>query len=40
MPKELQARPHEVMFFMAMKDGPAYGYELANRFAKIIAFGF
>jgi len=27
--------PYEVMFFLALKDGPAYGYELATRFRKM-----
>jgi PadR family transcriptional regulator PadR len=27
-----QAGPYEVLFFLAMKGGPAYGYELARRF--------
>jgi DNA-binding PadR family transcriptional regulator len=32
---EAQPRPYEVMFYRAMKDGPAYGYELAARFGKM-----
>src|SRR5208337_3474305 len=35
MAKGFQARPYEVMFFLALKDGPAYGYELATRFKKM-----
>jgi DNA-binding PadR family transcriptional regulator len=35
MAKEAQPRPYEVMFYMAMKDGPAYGYQLAARFRKM-----
>lgn len=35
MPKEALPRPYEVMFYMAMKDGPAYGYQLAARFRKM-----
>jgi DNA-binding PadR family transcriptional regulator len=30
--KSFQAGPYERMFFLIMKDGPAYGYELAERF--------
>jgi DNA-binding PadR family transcriptional regulator len=33
--KGLNAGPYEVMFFMALKEGPAYGYELARRFNKM-----
>jgi DNA-binding PadR family transcriptional regulator len=33
--KGFQAGPYEVMFFLAIKDGPAYGYELAARFRKM-----
>jgi DNA-binding PadR family transcriptional regulator len=33
--KELQAGPYELMFFLAMREGPAYGYELAGRFEKM-----
>ena len=29
MAKGFQTGPYEVMFFLALKDGPAYGYELA-----------
>ena len=32
---EAQPRPYEVMFYMAMRDGPAYGYQLAARFRKM-----
>jgi DNA-binding PadR family transcriptional regulator len=32
MAKGFQAGPYEVMFYLALKDGPAYGYELATRF--------
>jgi PadR family transcriptional regulator PadR len=35
MAKEAEPRPYEVMFYMAMRDGPAYGYELAARFRKM-----
>jgi DNA-binding PadR family transcriptional regulator len=35
MAKETLPRPYEVMFYMAMKDEPAYGYELAARFRKM-----
>ena len=35
MPKGFQAGPYEVMFFLALRDGPAYGYELATRFGKM-----
>ncbi|MGA2790454.1 MAG: PadR family transcriptional regulator [Candidatus Bathyarchaeia archaeon] len=35
MAKGFQAGPYEVMFFLALKDGPAYGYELAMRFKKM-----
>jgi DNA-binding PadR family transcriptional regulator len=35
MAKEALPRPYEVMFYMAMKDGPAYGYQLATRFRKM-----
>jgi len=31
----LQVSPYELMFFMAMRDGPAYGYELAGRFQRM-----
>jgi len=27
--------PYELMFFLVMKDGPAYGYELGARFNKM-----
>jgi DNA-binding PadR family transcriptional regulator len=32
MIKGFPIAPYEVMFFLVMKDGPAYGYELATRF--------
>jgi DNA-binding PadR family transcriptional regulator len=32
MAKGIQIGPYEIMFFLALKDGPAYGYELAKRF--------
>jgi len=35
MAKGFQTGPYEVMFFFALKDGPAYGYELATRFRKM-----
>ena len=35
MAKEPEPRPYEVMFYMAMRDGPAYGYQLAARFRKM-----
>ena len=35
MAKGFQTGPYEVMFFLALKDGPAYGYELARRFKKM-----
>ena len=35
MAKEADPRPYEVMFYMAMRDGPAYGYQLAARFRKM-----
>ena len=35
MAKAAQPRPYEVMFYMAMKEGPAYGYQLATRFRKM-----
>jgi DNA-binding PadR family transcriptional regulator len=35
MAKEALPRPYEVMFYIAMKDGPAYGYQLAARFRKM-----
>jgi len=35
MAKDAQPRPYEVMFYMAMKEGPAYGYQLAARFRKM-----
>ena len=35
VPKGFQTGPYEVMFYLAMKDGPAYGYQLAGRFRKM-----
>jgi DNA-binding PadR family transcriptional regulator len=35
VPKGFQTGPYEVMFYLAMKDGPAYGYQLAARFRKM-----
>jgi len=35
MAREARPRPYEVMFYMAMRDGPAYGYQLAARFRKM-----
>ena len=35
MSRGFQAGPYEVMFFLALKDGPAYGYELATRFKRM-----
>ena len=35
MAKGFQTGPYEVMFFLALKEGPAYGYELAMRFKKM-----
>ena len=35
MAKGFQTGPYEIMFFFALKDGPAYGYELATRFRKM-----
>ena len=35
MAKGFQTGPYEVMFFLALRDGPAYGYELATRFKKM-----
>jgi DNA-binding PadR family transcriptional regulator len=35
MPKGFQTGPYEVMFYLALKDGPAYGYELGTRFRKM-----
>ncbi len=35
MAKGFQTGPYEVMFFLALKDGPAYGYELAKRFKQM-----
>jgi DNA-binding PadR family transcriptional regulator len=35
MAKGFQTGPYEIMFFLALRDGPAYGYELATRFSKM-----
>jgi DNA-binding PadR family transcriptional regulator len=35
MAKGFQSGPYEVMFFLALKDGPAYGYELGRRFKRM-----
>jgi DNA-binding PadR family transcriptional regulator len=35
MPKGFQTAPYEVVFFFAMKEGRAYGYELATRFRRM-----
>jgi len=35
LPKSLHVSPYEVMFFVALGNGPAYGYELAARFSKM-----
>ena len=35
MPKGFQVVPYEVVFFFAMKEGRAYGYELAARFGRM-----
>jgi PadR family transcriptional regulator PadR len=35
MAEAIRARPYELMFFMMMQDGPAYGYELAGRIRKM-----
>ena len=35
MAKGFQTGPYEVMFFLALKEGPAYGYELASRFRRM-----
>ncbi|MCX6659278.1 MAG: PadR family transcriptional regulator [Candidatus Bathyarchaeota archaeon] len=35
MPKGFGVAPYEIMFFLVMRDGPAYGYELAARFNKM-----
>jgi DNA-binding PadR family transcriptional regulator len=35
MPKDAQANPYAIVFFQVMRDGPAYGYELAARFRKM-----
>ena len=35
MAKGFQSSPYEVMFFVALGDGPAYGYEVAAKFSKM-----
>jgi DNA-binding PadR family transcriptional regulator len=35
MAKDGQPRPYEIMFYMAMREGPAYGYQLAARFRRM-----
>lgn len=35
MARGFKSGPYEVMFFMAMKNRPAYGYDLAERFRKM-----
>ena len=35
MAKSLHVSPYEVMFFMALGDSPAYGYDLAAKFSKM-----
>ena len=35
MAKGFQTGPYERMFFLVMNEGPAYGYELAERFKKM-----
>jgi DNA-binding PadR family transcriptional regulator len=35
VPKGFGVAPYEIMFFLVMKDGPAYGYELAVRLNKM-----
>lgn len=35
MAKGFQTGPYERMFFLIMKENPAYGYELAERFKKM-----
>lgn len=35
MPRTNHTRPLDVMVYAAMKEGPAYGYELAARFRKL-----
>ena len=35
MAKGFQTGPYEVMFYFALKEGPAYGSELATRFRKM-----
>jgi DNA-binding PadR family transcriptional regulator len=35
MAKSQLPRPYEMMFYMAMREGPAYGYQLAARFRRM-----
>ena len=35
LPKAFHISPYEMMFFLALGEGPAYGYELANRFKEM-----
>ncbi len=35
MAQVFQTGPYEAMFYFAMKEGPAYGYELSKRFEKM-----
>ena len=35
MARRLHPSPYEIMFFLIMRDGPTYGYELADRFRKM-----
>ena len=35
MAKRFGVAPYEIMFLLLMKGGPAYGYELANRFSRM-----
>jgi len=35
LPKAFHISPYEMMFFIALGDGPAYGYELATRFKQM-----
>ena len=35
MAKGFGVAPYEIMFLLLMKGGPAYGYELANRFSRM-----
>ncbi len=35
MARRLHPSPYEIMFFLTMRDGPTYGYELADHFRKM-----